>query len=396
MWGSAFSDQVDQKVIDLFHKKQDKIKVDMLKYQGNTFTALTTLIAGGTPPDTGLVDGYYVRALVKQGGAQELTGRIQRDGIKKDDYVEAWFDEFLYKGKYYNFPNMRGGNAAMFFNKNLIEKTGAKVPKEGWTMDDWLDVAQKTTRDANGSPPTRAGFDPDTATFGTDRPGLWWPFVWVNGAELIDLDKNVCTLDSAAAIGSLQFLQDLVHKHKVTRNSFPGIPGATDLFIQGRLATWWNWFTDIPRMRQEIKDFEWDVVVTPLGSTKKQTGVYKGNGQTIPTGAKNPDAAWEYMKFLGSYEAMLIYGTEGRFIPGLKKANQDPQFIRSGQPPKNMAIFADSRIKTLPLMPEYAQIESDIWNPNLNKIWNNEAPTKEVAGEIARLTNEVLRNREKY
>src|SRR5918911_1468956 len=90
LWGSAFSDQVDQKVIDAFHKQQDKIKVDMLKYQGNTFTALTTLIAGGTPPDTGLVDGYYVRALVKQGGAMELTGRIQRDGIKKDDYVEAW------------------------------------------------------------------------------------------------------------------------------------------------------------------------------------------------------------------------------------------------------------------------------------------------------------------
>jgi len=396
LWGSAFSDQVDGKVIAAFHNRQDKVKVDVLKYQGNTFTALTTLIAGGTPPDTGLVDGYYVRSLIKQSGAIDLTARIQRDGIKKDDYVEAWFDEFLYKGKYYNFPNMRGGNAAMFYNKNLIEKMGAKLPKEGWTMDEWLQIAQTTTRDIKGLGPNQGGFDPGTATFGTERPGLWWPFLWVNGAELVDLDKNVCTLDSAAAVSSLQFVQDLVHKHKVARNAFQGVPGGADLFIQGRLATWWNWFTDIPRLRQEIKDFEWDVVVTPVGSTRKQTGLYKGNGQTIPTGSKNPDAAWEYMKFLGSYDSMLIYGMEGRFIPGLKKANQDPQYVKSGLPPRNMSVFADPRIKTLPLMPEYAQIESEIWNPNLNKIWNNEATPKEVASEIARLTNDVIRNREKY
>jgi ABC-type glycerol-3-phosphate transport system substrate-binding protein len=220
--------------------------------------------------------------------------------------------------------------------------------------------------------------------------------VWVNGAELIDLDKNVCTLDSAAAIDSLQFLQDLVHRHKVTRNSFPGVPGQADLFIQGRLATFHAWFTDIPRYRQEIKDFEWDVVVMPQGRLKKQIGLYKGNGQVLPSGTKNPDAGWEFMKHLGSYEAQIIYGTEGRFIPSLKKANQDPQFIKSGKPPKNMVAFTDSRVKTLPLMPEYADIERDIWNPNLNKIWNNEAPAKEVAPEIARQTTEFIKNREKY
>ena len=60
-----------------------------------------------------------------------------------------------------------------------------------------------------------------------------------------------------------------------------------------------------------------------------------------------------------------------------------------------MAIFADPRIKTLPLMPEYAQIESDLWNPSLNRIWNNEAATKEVASEMAQITIDVIRNREK-
>ncbi|HEX2032642.1 MAG TPA: sugar ABC transporter substrate-binding protein [Chloroflexota bacterium] len=395
-WGNAFSDGIEQKVVDAFHAKHDKIKVEFVNSQADHFIKLTAAIAGGDPPDTALVDGYDIRALIKRGGALDVTARMQRDGIKKEDYIESWFDEFLYRGKYHYHPNMRGSTASLFYNKDLLERVGAKVPAEGWTLTDWLEISQRATRDSRGLAPTQAGFDVSSATFGTERPGLWWPFLWVNGAELIDLDKDVCTLDSQVAIDSLQFLQDLVHKHKVTRNSFPGVPGAADLFVQGRLAIVHQWFTEIPRYRAEITNFEWDTMVMAQGSLRKQVGLYKGNGEVIPNGAKNPDAAWAFMKFLGDYDAMLIYGVEGRFVPALKRANQAPEFLRSGKPPKNLGTFTDSRVKTLPLMPEWNDFNRDIWTPNLNRIWNNEAPAKEVAPEIARLTTEFIRGRERY
>jgi multiple sugar transport system substrate-binding protein len=157
-----------------------------------------------------------------------------------------------------------------------------------------------------------------------------------------------------------------------------------------------SWFTEIPRYRQEIKDFTWDTAVMAQGKLRKQVGLYKGNGEVLLQGAKNPDAAWEFMKFLGGYEGMLIYGVEGRFVPALKKANQDPQFLKSGKPPMNLGTFTDNRIKTLPLMPEYNDFLREIWTPNLNRIWNNEAPAKEVAPEIARLTTDFIKSREKY
>ena len=395
-WGNSFSDGIEQKVIDAFHAKQNKIKVEFTNSQNEHFTKLQAAIAGGDPPDSALVDGYDIRALVKAGGAQDVTARMNRDGVKKEDYFESWFDEFLYKNKYYYHPNMRGSTASFFYNKSLIEKMGAKVPKEGWTLTDWLEIAQKTTRDSSGRAGNQGGFDPTAATFGTERPGLWWPFLWANGAELVDMEKNVCTLDSPAAVESLQFLQDLVHKHKVTRNSFPNVPGASNLFVEGKLAIVFQWFTDIPRYRTEIKDFEWDTVVMAQGKAKKQIGLYKGNGEVIPAGAKNPDAAWEFMKFLGGYDAMLIYGVEGRFVPALKKAANDPQFLKTGKPPFNLATFTDNRVKTLPLMPEWNQFNREIWTPNLNKIWNNEAPAKDAAAEISRLTTEFIKNREKY
>jgi multiple sugar transport system substrate-binding protein len=396
-WGNAFSDGIENKVVDAFNQRQGKIKVEFVNTgSGDAFEKVTTAIAGGDPPETALVDGYNVRALVKRGGAMDVTQRMSKDGVKKDDYIEAWFEEFLYKGKYYYHPNQRGSTGSFFYNKNLIEKSGAKVPTEGWTLNDWLDIAQKTTKDGKGALPTSAGFDPSTATFGTELPSLWWPFVWVNGGDLIDLDKSLCVLDQPAAVDSLQFLQDLVHKSKVARNSFSGMPGASDLFVQGRMAVMFQWFTDIPRYRSEINGFEWDTVVMAQGKLKKQVGLYKGNGVVLPSGVKNQDAAWEWMKFLGGYDAMLIYGVEGRFVPALKKAAQAPEFLKNPKGPKNVVSFTDSRVKTLPLMPEYNDFNRDIWSPNLKKIWDGTAPAKEVAPEIARQTTEFIKNRETY
>ena len=82
---------------------------------------------------------------------------------------------------------------------------------------------------------------------------------------------------------------------------------------------------------------------------------------------------------------MLIYGVEGRFVPALKKAAQADAYLKTGRPPKNLATFHDARVKTLPLMPEWNAFNRDIWTPLLNKIWNNEAPIKDVAADMARL-----------
>jgi ABC-type glycerol-3-phosphate transport system substrate-binding protein len=98
-WGSAFSDAIENKVIDAFHGKQSAIRVEFTNSQSDHFTKLQAAIAGGDPPDTALVDGYDIRALIKRGGAADLTARMQRDGVKREDYIESWFDEFLYNGE---------------------------------------------------------------------------------------------------------------------------------------------------------------------------------------------------------------------------------------------------------------------------------------------------------
>ena len=74
-WGNAFSDGIENKVIDSFHQKQSKIKVEFTNSTAGTgshFDKLGALLAGGDPPDTALVDGYDIRALIKAGGARHI------------------------------------------------------------------------------------------------------------------------------------------------------------------------------------------------------------------------------------------------------------------------------------------------------------------------------------
>src|SRR6266511_1955070 len=44
-WGNAFSDGIEQKVLDAFHKKQDKIKVEFTNSQTDHYIKLSAMVA---------------------------------------------------------------------------------------------------------------------------------------------------------------------------------------------------------------------------------------------------------------------------------------------------------------------------------------------------------------
>lgn len=47
-------------------------------------------------------------------------------------------------------------------------------------------------------------------------------------------------------------------------------------------------------------------------------------------------------------------------------------------------------------MPEWEEFNRDIWTPSLDRLWKNEVTAKEIGPEIARRTNDMIKNREQY
>ena len=55
-------------------------------------------------------------------------------------------------GKNFSFPGVvhPGGNIAVNYNKTMLDEKGIPVPQEGWTMNDWTELAKAAADPANG------------------------------------------------------------------------------------------------------------------------------------------------------------------------------------------------------------------------------------------------------
>jgi len=115
-----------------------------------------------------------------------------------------------------------------------------------------------------------------------------------NYALSADHKKSLVGSDEAA--GGLQFLQDLIWKHKVMPDA--SITDALgDAFEQGQAAMEANgsWLV----ATDEAAGLDFGIAPLPKGSAGQATSI-NPTGAVVYKGTKNPDAAWEFVKYLAS------------------------------------------------------------------------------------------------
>ena len=85
------------------------------------------------------------------------------------------------------------------------------------------------------------------------------------------------------------------------------------MFAQGKIAMMFATFGTVPYLRTTVKDFTWDVAPPP-GDVEQKTEssviVF-----CVPKKAKNPDQAWDLLKYLASEEGGKILLQGGAFTP---------------------------------------------------------------------------------
>ncbi len=231
---------------------------------------------GGVGPD--LFDCYSpqeLSAYVKSGVAWDVTDDLAAAGIDLRD--EAWavcLPYVLYQGRAYGFP----ANAAtdvLWFNKDIFEAEGIAPPEGSLGWEEFIVLAQKLTkRDAQGRA-IRYGFSFDSS--------MWKFFLYQWNGRVYSDDGRWCTLDSPEAVAAVQFLYDLIYKHKVMPS-----PGEEDAISQeggwgsatmklvaaGRVATalggrWW-----LCTLRN-YSGLRLGAVVPPHGPRRKMLGYGK-------------------------------------------------------------------------------------------------------------------------
>lgn len=313
-----------------------------------------------------------------------------------DDFSKGMIEMFRPRdGSLVSLP-LRSGLCVLMYRQDLYQEYGLREPlEEPQTIEEFLNTARKLTFDANG--------DGHIDVYGylfRAKMGLLLSqdySTWLNlfGTFVFDKEGTQTLIDSPAGIEALQFLVDLVNKYKVTP---PGIhtygsPQLRSLMQQGKYAQnthWWNylpWY-DNPKESKVVGKVK--VGYLPR---KPEVGLNFGYGGGwalfIDKNCDKADAAWEFIKYITSYEAQ-VYEMQHGNGPTRVSVFDHPSFVETygGKGSKIIRHVYD----TIEIRPQFpGRIEClTILATYVSKALTQEMPIREALSEAVKEMNAII------
>jgi len=306
----------------LDNHKNITLKQDILSGTGNSDDEkLLALLATGQAPDVYQFGNESTPYLGASGAMIDLAPLMQKDKeFKLADYFPQAQKGYEYQGKQIGII---GGFTpiVIYYNKESFDKAGLAYPKDDWTWDEFLADAKKLTVRSGGKV-TQWGFITSQYKY------LWLPWVWNNGADVLSPDgtKAAGYMDSQGVIDAVAWYAGLITKEHVapSASDWKAMPGGDyDKFLQGQAAMISSGHWAMISLKNSKFWNEKDVGVVDLPQKTARTTVLFESGVGITKDSKNPQAAWDFVKYwIGerNQKTKLITGIE---IPGLMKTAAD-------------------------------------------------------------------------
>lgn len=349
-------------------------------------TKVRTMLAGGTVPDIVRTNDDYVRFYSTKQQFTDLTPFIERDGINSADYYQPIWDFAKQPDGKYTAWSLGNQPRLIYYNVDMFNEAGVALPpsdwsSEGWTWDDFVETARQLTVEGE-----RWG------ALVYDDTGSEQTFSVNNGLEegIYSEDGQTFLLAEPQGIEAIQWLADLTLQHKVQpeRGLVTEANSGNNLFIQGKVGMIFRTQGTMNYFRKNGANFNWDVAPPPA----KVNHMTEGSliCYAVPVAAKNPEGAWELLKFLGGPEGSAIFADEGAFIPAYK-ASAEKIAPKQGVSPGNMALFAEAmNHNTTVNFTEFTENARNVYRPQLDLVWTGEATAEEVLTGVRQEVEEIL------
>ena len=146
--------QTEEKVLDQaiarFEKTHPGVKI---VYESgipkNQYASwLANQILHGQEPDLYMVSSTELPVLAARGAVEDLTPLMDKQ-VDPSHFYPVALEAGKYKNRQYALP-FESNPVLMCVNKDLLEKEGIAIPKEGWTLEEFYTICQKVTRDTDG------------------------------------------------------------------------------------------------------------------------------------------------------------------------------------------------------------------------------------------------------
>ena len=234
----------------------------------------------------------------------KLDDFVANDFDNWDDVVEAYRDECSEFGFIHAVPYNKS-TYVLFYNKTMFDELGISVPET------WADVeaAAKTVYDAKGI--SFIGFD--------DLAGVVEASLHQNGSEYVDATGALFNDDKG--------LETFTYLSNLYNNEYARLVGEDGYFSNvisnQQIASYVGSSAGVSYIKAE----GWDLGVAPLpGNVQKAANMAGTNIVMFAQDSNKQLAAWEYLKYITSTEAMTKWAVGTGYLPIRQSAYETAEY----------------------------------------------------------------------
>jgi multiple sugar transport system substrate-binding protein len=261
-----------------------------------------------------VISWYIQPGFVPDGLLLDLTPFMDSDSnFDAADYYPGLLEQFQWDGGTWGIPTNASYNL-IFYDKDLFDKAGVDYPQAGWTWDDFLATAQELTL-RDGDEVTQWGFT--TQFIGP----LDLVQAKVGPIFNTENDPPTARLEDPEVVAAFQWVADLHTKHEVapyakppeSEEDYAAYEEMYQLMEEGKIAMWPE-FSESYTWRSEQRNL--GVVPFPISESNEHSSPIVGFGGgvlAVSAGTAQPQAAWEWIKFLNQQDdgSGFVFGPGG-------------------------------------------------------------------------------------
>lgn len=405
--GAKMLEWNDKCVADYAELRPD-VKVEMVGVPWGDYNAkLLTMFAAGTPPEISANYAAGFATFFSNGAITPLDDFVAAGDVDLSIIEQAAIDSVTRQGKLWAMP-LAHMPVVVFYNKRMFDEAGLDLPPASaddttWTTDKMLETAMTLSKDVTD--PSQAAWG---MVFAAGQLGAYswrWgidPFNDQGGPELTEAYQTGIVTEvfynRPEMVEYFQWLVDLTYTHGVAPRpsdtdaitqtiGWPLMSGRVGMFVDGA----WQ-FTNFPSV---LPEWEWGAAPMPYGPAGVNTPPLFNDSWMLSAGARNPEAGFDFLKYLTMENGARLYAEITGFFPA-NKENYDIFFDSMLSIPNNamsregfeevfLSSFKHGYVtpgKTLDSYPEW----NTAFNQTTAPIWNNEVS---VADGLATLQTQM-------
>ena len=328
-----------QSCADAFHTANPDITVKITQTAwAQYWQNLTTQLAAGQAPDVWTNQASYYPQFVESQQILDIQPFVDADQVDLDQYQEGLADLWTKDGQRYGLPK-DWDTEAIVYNSDMLKEQGidaADLADLSWNPTDGGTFGQtiaKLTVDDQG----RNGLDPafdktKIKTYGylpewndgSQGQNGWGELAAANGFTY--LDKNPWgtrfKYDDPKLVETIAWYKSLTDKGyapKLDEQSTLGIDAVMNSG-KGALTIAGSW-TINTYLGEEAKQ-KFALAPLPTGPSGTRKSAINGLSDAIYAGTENKDAAWKWVKFLGSTDCQDLVAANAAVFPAIKTSTE--------------------------------------------------------------------------